>query len=97
VCNGVFFTWLGNIRLNFPAEMRKPIYLAIFGIFGKMKEILVTGLKNVYHKAKSRFSKDAEDVEKDDSQNPNVNNVESNSRKPSHNDHKYENPDLDIS
>jgi hypothetical protein len=38
LCNGVYFSWIGSIKLNFPPIIFSPIKLALFGWFSSLKD-----------------------------------------------------------
>lgn len=53
MCNGVYFSWFGSIRLTFPYEMWKPIRLAILGSLSSIKKIIFEKTAQAYNKAKN--------------------------------------------
>ena len=54
MCNEVYFSWAAAIKFNFPSDMRRPIFLVMFGRLNQLLDIIVAKAKNLYMKASNR-------------------------------------------
>lgn len=78
MCNGVYFSWFGSIKLTFPYEMWKPIRLAIMGNLSAIKKIVFEKTALAYNRAKNLVSRsnnsqnDQREARYDNNPEPNV-------------------------